>query len=362
MGLIHQEIEIPLNSNNIPYFEGLGYTIPRSKDKDGKLRVPLGTTLKIKTTDLRQGSHFQVWVKCDNCEKIYKTLYRNYVRYQTDGLIYCCDCASKVKNSGEKNHNYNPEISQEEREKGRNYPEYREFILKVLKRDNYTCQCCNVKAKNIVVHHLDGYHWCKEKRTQLSNGITLCESCHKNFHSIYGNQNNTKEQFEEWLPRTLSLIEEDIPLSEYKQIFCLETNKTYNSIYDVIEQFKFSLKDKDMIYKCCNRNDKVSTVKDFHFLWYKDYLKLNEEEVKQILKKRSRHKKVICLNTGKVFDQLKLAGEYYSVAPNSISLCCSGKAKTAGKLNGVPLTWMSYQNFLELSQDEQEKILNKEEN
>lgn len=95
--------------------------------------------------------------------------------------------------------NYNPDKPQEEREKERKYPEYYEFIRKVYERDNYTCQCCgNKRGGNLVAHHLNGYNWDKEHRTDVNNGITLCENCHKKFHHIYGYGNNTKEQFEEF--------------------------------------------------------------------------------------------------------------------------------------------------------------------
>lgn len=35
---------------------------------------------------------------------------------------------------------------------------------------------------------------CKEEK-----GITLCETCHNNFHNTYGRRDNTKEQFEKWI-------------------------------------------------------------------------------------------------------------------------------------------------------------------
>jgi hypothetical protein len=69
----------------------------------------------------------------------------------------------------------------------------------ILNRDNYTCQCCHKRGGNINAHHLDGYDWCKEKRTDVNNAVTLCQDCHSDFHHQYGYGGNTKEQFEEWI-------------------------------------------------------------------------------------------------------------------------------------------------------------------
>lgn len=101
---------------------------------------------------------------------------------------------------GQENPNYKHGISEEERYKKRLITGYGIWRKKVYERDNYTCQCCGKKSNgDIVAHHLDGYSWCKEKRTDINNGITLCNSCHDEFHSIYGKFNNTKEQFYEFL-------------------------------------------------------------------------------------------------------------------------------------------------------------------
>ena len=113
-------------------------------------------------------------------------------------MYYCHDCANKIFKIGERNSRYNPSLTHEERIIKRFYQEYTEFVKKVMQRDNYTCKCCGKHGGDLVVHHLDGYNWCVERRTDETNGITLCEACHKNFHSVYGYGNNTKEQFEEW--------------------------------------------------------------------------------------------------------------------------------------------------------------------
>lgn len=101
--------------------------------------------------------------------------------------------------TGNKHHNYNPEISNKERMTKRNYQEYKDFRKKVYERDNYTCQVCSDDTGgNLVCHHLNGYHWDKGGRTEPDNGVTLCEGCHVRFHSIYGNRNNDLFQFSQF--------------------------------------------------------------------------------------------------------------------------------------------------------------------
>ena len=101
---------------------------------------------------------------------------------------------------GEKSPRYNHNLTDEERKIKRRYPEYDDFIEAVYERDNYTCQCCgDNRGGNLNAHHLNGYNWDKENRTNPNNGITLCEKCHKEYHSVYGYGDNTVEQFREFL-------------------------------------------------------------------------------------------------------------------------------------------------------------------
>lgn len=65
--------------------------------------------------------------------------------------------------------------------KGRNEPGYEKFRKKVLKRDGYSCQLCGA-VDNLEVHHKKSYAKYPKFRTVLSNGITLCNSCHKKVH------------------------------------------------------------------------------------------------------------------------------------------------------------------------------------
>jgi len=111
----------------------------------------------------------------------------------------CMKCAIE-KRSGENYWNYNFDKTDEEREIERKYPEYNQWRKDVYKRDNYTCVVSGKSISgNLVAHHLEGYTPNRELRTVVSNGVTMDVYYHKLFHKLYGNGNNTREQFEEFL-------------------------------------------------------------------------------------------------------------------------------------------------------------------
>ncbi len=67
-----------------------------------------------------------------------------------------------------------------------------------------------------------------------------------------------------------------------------------------------------------------------------------EEEVveEKPQRRNSRAKAVVCITTGLIFESIKEAAEYYGIkTSNSISKCCNGKQKSAGKYNGQKLIW-----------------------
>ena len=80
----------------------------------------------------------------------------------------------------------------------------------VFKRDNYTCKKCKNRGGKLVAHHIIPLQYIKEyfninnieaaKKCEMfydiSNGVTLCEDCHKEYHKKitggiknYGRQN-----------------------------------------------------------------------------------------------------------------------------------------------------------------------------
>lgn len=56
-------------------------------------------------------------------------------------------------------------------------------------------------------------------------------------------------------------------------------------------------------------------------------------------KNHPQAKSVICITTSRIFHTAKEGAEYYGIASSSITNCCKGNRKSAGKLNGTKLVW-----------------------
>ena len=364
MGLLSTEVEVSVNSQ-VKYFESLGYEIPRYIDVNGDLRVKRGTTIKVKISDLKTCSLALVPVSCDYCDNkdeiVYQQYYKTTHSNTTDGK-YACPSCMKLLYRGEKHPMWKPEKTQKEREDERKYEEYFLFIKKVIARDNYTCKCCGKYcSKDIQVHHLNGYHWYIEGRTDPENAVCLCENCHSNFHSIYGKGYNTKEQFEEWLGKTLENLKySDEPLLTTRKIYCIEEDIVYDSAMAIKEAF--NVKRETRLYKICNyassiinnKNDredkKAFTFCGKHFIWFDDYRNMTKDDILKYLeycKSKSRNRKVICMTIGEVFDSITEAAKHYNCFETNIHKCCNGKYKTCGQLeDGTKLKWMYYDEYI----------------
>lgn len=332
--LLTKEVKIRLNSRTKKHYKNLGYDITKNP-------------IIVKVEHLTKGATVKVEVQCECCNTIRITDYYTYMKskYKNKG-DYCLTCVLKYKNpvklSGKNNPNWNPNLTEEERDRNRIYEGKKEFIKKVLARDNYTCQCCGKsKSNNMEVHHLDGYNWCKEKRSNETNGVTLCCNCHKNFHSIYGRGNNTKEQFEEWIGQAVELLKYEGELPTARKVYCIEENKIYDSVCVLAEEW--GIKSNSLIYAVCNHKQKSNgcyhkNVKSKHILWLDEYEQCTEEDIQRYLdwckieyKSNSLcvEKPVLCITTNKKFDSIKEACKYYKIKSHSmISDCLRGRQKT----------------------------------
>lgn len=108
---------------------------------------------------------------------------------------------------GENHKGWNKNKTSEQRIKERNGGENRVWTNNVYKANNYTCQKCgDKKGGNLNAHHIFNYSKYKESRFDEDNGITLCVSCHKNFHKKHGYKNNDLNQLLHFLNTKQELI------------------------------------------------------------------------------------------------------------------------------------------------------------
>lgn len=159
--------------------------------------------------------HIYNYFKEQGCELLEK----DYTNALTK-MRYKCNCGSKStitfadfssdrrckkcgieKRTGHNNHNYNPNLTDEDRKNRRLIKGYDQWVKDVYKKNNYTCQkCgCNSNRKNrLNAHHIDGYAENPNIRLDLNNGITFCQKCHMGFHYIYGKKNVNRKQLDNY--------------------------------------------------------------------------------------------------------------------------------------------------------------------
>jgi len=176
-----------------------------------------GNPVEVRSTNLRSG----ITRSCgclaidDLTGQRFGKLVVLHIREERDkrGLIWWmakCDCGNTVAAQGHRLRagktkscgclKTNSNLTEEQRAAGRIYPKYKKWRKEVYERDNYTCQYCGDSVGgNLNAHHIEGYNNNPKLRTDLGNGVTLCEECHLDFHHQYGYGDNTREQFEEWM-------------------------------------------------------------------------------------------------------------------------------------------------------------------
>ncbi|MFA6355389.1 MAG: NUMOD3 domain-containing DNA-binding protein [Candidatus Paceibacterota bacterium] len=105
----------------------------------------------------------------EHLRKISKTQFKKGVIPKT------CFKKGDIRISGENNSQWKGGIT---RNKHGN-TEYKQWRSNVFTRDNWTCQTCQARGCYLEAHHIKSFSRYPELRYEISNGVTLCLSCHK---------------------------------------------------------------------------------------------------------------------------------------------------------------------------------------
>lgn len=353
--IINEKVPVTVTSKTIYYYENLGYDIPKKENG----HYDIYKSFNVNSIDLQHGSSQQITAQCDNCKKNVKIHANSYFSSLNDGKYYCKSCKMTLFHSKENHWAWDNTKTQEEREDNRDCIENDIFIRKVMKRDNYLCKCCGKRGE--IVHHLYSYSDYVNLRFDTENGITLCENCHKNFHSMYGYKHNTRDQFESWIKISLDFLKIHEELIPNKQIICIETKDIYDA-----KQFgkKYNLNDYTRLYDICNH--KWISCNMLHFMYLDEYNSLPFKDdykntISYILlshyaELNRTDKFVICLNNGVIFPGVK--NTEASMEIFNVSACCRKKKKGITKDN-IIYKFIYYNDYLELSEKDKEEIRNK---
>jgi len=93
----------------------------------------------------------------------------------------CYGKSVSLRQSGDKHHMWKGGVSAD-RDKVRSSSMYKEWRSKVFVRDDFTCQSCFTKGGELRAHHMVAYKDVPKLRLKVSNGVTLCSECHRQWH------------------------------------------------------------------------------------------------------------------------------------------------------------------------------------
>ncbi len=145
------------------------------------------------------------WNKNKKCPQLAGKNNSFYGKHHTDETRKKISKNRMGRCCGENNNNWNPNITDEERQDKRYYFKYYKWRKDIYERDNFSCQKCNKWGCNLQAHHIESYNNNPDLRTTISNGITFCKECHLDFHHQYGYGNNTIDQLNKFLYKEIGL-------------------------------------------------------------------------------------------------------------------------------------------------------------
>lgn len=109
--ILQDKVEVICSGRAKEHFEKLGYKLPYTKDKKGRIGVKKGTKILVDIKDIPKHSKTRIKYQCDACGKICETSYyvmftRKNSQYRKTGKTYCPKCSPSILYKGEKSPRY----------------------------------------------------------------------------------------------------------------------------------------------------------------------------------------------------------------------------------------------------------------
>lgn len=266
----------------------------------------LGEGYRLISAEDYKNQHSPIKIKC-NKDHIYTTTIQS-----VDNGSKCNKCWNERKRlTGELHFNYNPELSEEDRNRERK-SEIKVWRNCVFERDCSICQCCGQVGGKLNAHHMDSYDWCKEKRYDVDNGIALCFKCHIEFHDLFGYGKNTKKQTEEFILTYGTLTDEmkERIKREQRSKGSRRIKLTTEEIYKVkwlISNTDLYNKDIGNLVNNISRTtvDKIKNNDRYEYITLPENYKPDEFLLENLEKMKSTNKSKLSKNSKVNYDQVK---------------------------------------------------------
>ena len=197
------------------------------------------------------------------------------------------------------------------------------------------------------------------------SGLSISKSCKlgnkyhsRGFHWMF------KEDYDRATSEEIRgrLKKEKIPSKRAKPVICIENEKIYKSASEVKQ------KNYGNIVTCCRKNKEEFlrygrahfTAEGFHWFFYDDFGLLegcNKEDLFKIENSGLfKSKKIICLETKKIYENRKEVSSFLKCSPDTVQKICVGRNKFfRGK------HWMYYEDYIRKTSEELNEIMSTSE-
>lgn len=125
------------------------------------------------------GQTSKLYKTCKVCGKRFNIPKCYDTRYST-----CSKRCLKISRAKDNNPNWRGGVTRVRKAK-MSTSKYRRWRKMVFERDGYTCQDCGKHGGHMNAHHVKSWKEFPKLRYKLSNGVTLCLTCHKKTYKYW---------------------------------------------------------------------------------------------------------------------------------------------------------------------------------